>query len=101
MRGLEVSEDSAGQVGLGRKVTRRQQGALRFGAHLALSMAAMGLLPPPHDMAASITLREMQASAMNSTFVESIGAQNARMPLVFTNAMLQSCALCISYMWAG
>ena len=58
---LEDSGDSAGQLGPSRETSERQQGALRFSAHLALSLAAIGLVPPPHDMTAGVAYREMQA----------------------------------------
>ena len=59
--GLEDSGDSAGQLGPNRETSERQQGVLRFAAHLALSLAAIGLVPPPHDMNAGVAYREMQA----------------------------------------
>ena len=58
---LEDSGTSAGQLGPNRETADRQQGALRFSAHLALSLAAIGLVPPPHDMSAGVAYREMQA----------------------------------------
>ena len=57
---LEDSGDSAGQLGSSTEAVERQQGALRFSAHLALSLAAIGLVPPPHDMTAGVAHREIQ-----------------------------------------
>jgi hypothetical protein len=58
--GLEDRGDSSGPLVTSRAATRRQQGMLRFSAHLALSLPALGLLPPPHDMSAGISFRDTQ-----------------------------------------
>ena len=60
MEGLEASKDSTGPLGTRREAAKRQRGMLRFSAHLALSLPALGLLPPPHDMSAGISFRDTQ-----------------------------------------
>ena len=71
--GLEDSGDSAGQLGPNREAVERQQGVLRFSAHLALSLAAIGLVPPPHDMTAGVAYREMQARCTSRNVLALLG----------------------------
>ena len=63
MDAVEGSRDSEGAVSFNRDATKRQQGMLRFSAHLARSLSALGLLPLPHDMSASLAVRDLQASS--------------------------------------
>ena len=60
MDAVEGSGESGGALSFNRDATQRQQGMLRFSAHLALSLSALGLLPPPHDMSASLAFRDLQ-----------------------------------------
>ena len=63
MDAAEGSGNSAGALSFNRDASKRQQGMLRFSAHLALSLPALGLLPPPHDMTASLAFRDLQVSS--------------------------------------
>lgn len=60
----ESSGESGGALSFNRDAIKRQQGMLRFSAHLALSLPALGLLPLPHDMSASLAFRDLQVSSM-------------------------------------
>ncbi len=60
MDAVEGSSEPGGALSFNRVSTKRQQGMLRFSAHLALSLSALGLLPPPHDMSASLAFRDLQ-----------------------------------------
>ncbi len=62
MDAVEGSGEPGGALSFNRDSTKRQQGMLRFSAHLALSLPALGLLPPPHDMSASLAFRDLQVS---------------------------------------
>jgi len=62
MEAAETSGDSGGVLSFNRDVNKRQQGMLRFSTHMALGLAALGLVPWPYDMGAGISFRDTQVS---------------------------------------
>ena len=62
MDAVETSGDSGGVLSFNRDLNKRQQGMLRFSTHMALGLAALGLVPWQYDMGAGISFRDAQAS---------------------------------------
>ena len=82
MDAVEGSGDAGGALSFNRNATKRQQGMLRFSAHLALSLSALGLLPLPHDMSASIAFRDLQAGSCLLVLHAALYVWQAPLPLV-------------------
>jgi len=62
MDAVETSGDSGGVLSFNRDLNKRQQGMLRFSTHMALGLAALGLVPWPYDTGAGVSFRDAQAS---------------------------------------